>query len=162
MAQFELEAFYPYPIEHVWKALTEPAALEQWLMRNENFKPVKGQKFQFYAKPVMGWDGKARCEILEVDNPHKLRWSQAGNEEGKDPFIITWTLREEGNGTRLTLLHEGFKGLKGQIIKKFMGEGWKRMFNQRIPLVLEYASQNSWEKFPNDRRLVESDCHKDA
>ncbi len=159
MAKLELEAFYPYPIEHVWNALTEPAALEQWLMRNEDFKPVKGQKFRFYAKPVMGWDGTARCEVLGVEKPHKLCWSQAGNDEGKDPFIITWTLKEEGNGTRLTLLHEGFKGLRGLAVKKFMGEGWKRMFAQRIPLVLQYAAQNGWDKFPKDRRLVESDCH---
>lgn len=157
--RIELESFYPYPIEHVWNALTEPAALEQWLMRNEGFKPVKGQKFRFYAKPVMGWDGTALCEILEVDKPHRLIWSQAGNDEGKDPFLITWTLKEEGSGTRLTLLHEGFKGLRGFAVKKFMGEGWKRMFDQRIPLVLEFAKQKGWDQFPKDRRLVESDYH---
>lgn len=157
--RIELESFYPYPIEHVWNALTQPDALEQWLMRNEGFQPVKGQKFRFYAKPVMGWDGTARCEILEVDKPHKIVWSQAGNDEGKDPFLITWRLKEEGQGTRLTLLHEGFKGLRGFAIKKFMGEGWKRMFDQRIPLALEFARQKGWGQFPKDRRLVESDCH---
>lgn len=157
--RIELESFYPYPIEHVWSALTEPAALEQWLMRNEGFQPVKGQKFRFYAKPVMGWDGTARCEILEVDKPHKIVWTQAGNDEGKDPFLITWTLQEEGQGTRLTLLHEGFKGLRGFAVKKFMGEGWKRMFEQRIPLVLEFARLKGWGQFPKDRRLAESDCH---
>jgi uncharacterized protein YndB with AHSA1/START domain len=159
MAKLELEAYYPFPIGHVWGALTEPGALDQWLMRNENFKPVAGQKFKFFAKPVMGWDGTARCEILEVDKPHKLVWTQCGNDEGKDPFTITWTLEEEGEGTRLTLLHEGFKGIKGLAIKKFMGEGWKRMLDQRIPLVLRYAAQKGWGQFPRDRRLAETDCH---
>jgi uncharacterized protein YndB with AHSA1/START domain len=159
MGKIELEAFYPYPIEHVWSALTEPESLAQWLMRNEDFRPVKGQKFRFYAKPVLGWDGKARCEILEVDKPRRLVWSQCGNDEGKDPFTITWTLREEGKGTRLILLQEGIHGLKGVLIKKLMGKGWKRMFDRRIPLVLEYADRNGWDKFPRDRKLLESDCH---
>ncbi len=161
MAKIELEAFYPYPIEHVWSALTEPEALYQWLMENESFKPVVGQKFKFRAKPMAGWDGIARCEILEVDKPHKLSWSQCGNDEGKDPFHITWTLKVEGTGTRLTLVHDGLKGLRGFVLKKIMGPGWKRMFDHRIPMVLEYTLQKGWHSFPEGRRLIPQDCsHK--
>ena len=158
MAKIELEAFYPYPIDHVWGALTTSESLAQWLMKN-TFKAEVGYKFNFWAKPVMGWDGKARCVVLEVDKPHKLSWSQCGNDEGKDPFIITWTLKEEGKGTRLSLVHDGIHGLQGVLIKKFMGAGWKRMFDERIPLVLEYAVKNGWNQFPKDRKLIPSDCH---
>ncbi|HVZ80239.1 MAG TPA: SRPBCC domain-containing protein [bacterium] len=160
MGKIELEAYYPYSIENVWEALTRPEALEQWLMKNEGFEPVQGKKFNFYAKPVMGWDGKARCEVLEVEKPHRIVWSQCGNDEGKDPFIMTWTLKQEGPGTRLTLLHEGIpNSLKGILIKKMMGKGWKGMFEKRIPLVLQYAAQKGWGQFPRDRRLAETDCH---
>ncbi len=158
MAEIELEAFYPYPIEHVWKALTESESIAQWLMKNE-FKPQVGYKFKMWAKPMAGWDGIARCVVLEVEEPHRLSWSQCGNDGGKDPFLITWKLKEEGKGTKLSLVQDGFKGLKGLLVKKIMARGWKRMFDQRIPLVLEYASKNGWDKFPKDRRLVESDCH---
>lgn len=69
MGRIELEAFYPYPIEEVWKALTEADALAQWLMLNEGFEPLIGKKFKFRAKPVMGWKGIAYCEILKVERP---------------------------------------------------------------------------------------------
>lgn len=158
MAKIELEAFYPYPIEHVWDALTEPESLAQWLMEND-FKPEVGAKFKFWAKPMMGWDGVARCVLLEMEKPYKLSWSQCGNDEGKDPFLITWTLREEGAGTRLTLVHDGLKGVRGLLVKKVMGAGWKRMFDQKLPLILEYAAQKGWHDFPKERRLTKADCH---
>lgn len=67
--------------------------------------------------------------------------------------------KEEGKGTRLTQVQGGFKGLKGQAVKQFIGSGWKRMFDQPIPSVLNYAEKNGWNKFPKDKRLIESDCH---
>jgi uncharacterized protein YndB with AHSA1/START domain len=158
MAKIELEAYYPYAIEHVWEALVQPAALEQWLMKNEGFAPVPGRKFLFKAKPVMGWKGTAYCEVLDVEKPRLLRWSQRGEEGAPEPFIITWTLRPEGQGTRLTLEHDGLHGMRGFLLKRFMGAGWKRMFDQRIPTVLRYAQRHGWAAFPQDRRLAPADC----
>ena len=159
MAKIEMDTLYPYPVEHVWKALTQNESIDQWLMKND-FKPKVGHKFQMRAKPMAGWDGIARCEVLEMKKGSKLSWSQCGNDEGKDPFIITWTLKKEGKGTRLSLVHDGLMGLRGIILKKIMAPGWKRMLDQRLPLVLEYAEQNGWKKFPKDRRLVQTDRHQ--
>jgi uncharacterized protein YndB with AHSA1/START domain len=159
MASIKMEAYFPYPPYQVWNALTLPDALEQWLMKNEGFRPVEGSRFTFRAKPMLGWDGIARCVILAVDSPRMISWSQCGNDEGKDPFTITWTLQPEGEGTRLKLNHEGLKGVLGLAQKKIMGAGWKRMFDQRIPVVLKYASNKGWDQFPKDHRLVETDCH---
>jgi uncharacterized protein YndB with AHSA1/START domain len=159
MAKIQLDAYYPHPPEHVWQALTQPQALEQWLMLNEGFAPVVGTRFLFKAKPVMGWKGVAYCEVLAADAPRLLRWSQRGEEGAPDPFVITWTLTPEGEGTRLRLEHDGLHGLRGLMIKQFMGKGWKRMFDERIPLVLDYAQQQGWHSFPQGRRLAPSDCH---
>lgn len=159
MAKFELDAFYPYPVEHVWEALVQPKALEQWLMKNEGFAAVVGRKFLFKAKPVFGWKGTAYCEVLKVEKPHLLSWSQRGEEDATDPFIITWTLSPEDGGTRLRLVHDGLHGLRGLMLKKFMGAGWKRMFKERIPVVLEFAQHKGWSQFPEGRRLAPSDCH---
>jgi len=159
MAKIELDAFYPYPIGQVWEALVRPEALEQWLMKNEGFEPVVGKKFLFKAKPVYGWKGTAYCEVLKVEKPRLLCWSQRGEEGEKEPFIITWTLAPEGKGTRLSLVHDGLTGLRGLMVKQFMGAGWKRMFKDRIPMLLDYAEHNGWDKFPRDRHLLPSDCH---
>jgi uncharacterized protein YndB with AHSA1/START domain len=136
MAKIELEAFYPHPIEKVWEALTRPEMLEQWLMKNEGFEPVVGRKFLFRAKPVMGWKGIAYCEILKAEKPRLLSWSQAGEEGEAKPFIITWRLSEEPGGTRLKLEHDGLVGLRGFMVKKVMGAGWKRMLEERLPRLL--------------------------
>ncbi len=159
MASIKKEAYFPYPPYQIWNALTLPDALEQWLMKNEGFQPVVGCRVKFSAQPMPGWDGVARCVVLAVDAPRMISWSQCGNDEGKDPFTITWNLQAGGAGTRLTLNHEGLKGVMGLIQKKIMSAGWKRMFDQRIPRVLEYASLKGWDQFPKDRRLVETDCH---
>lgn len=159
MDPLELEAVYSYPIAHVWEALGNPDSLARWLMVAEDFRPVEGQKFKFRAKPIPGlWKGIAYCQVLKVEKPRLLCWSQAGEEGDPKPFVITWTLKEEGQGTRLCLRHEGFYGLKGMLGRRMMGAGWKRMFHSRIPTVLEFAGQNGWEKFPTDRRLTPSDC----
>jgi hypothetical protein len=62
--------------------------------------------------------------------------------------------------TGLSLEHDGLRGVQGLMIKKFMGDGWKRMFKDRIPMVLEYAKERGWTSFPKDRSLLPSDCHQ--
>jgi uncharacterized protein YndB with AHSA1/START domain len=42
------EVTYPHPPEKVWRALTDPQAIAQWLMKN-NFEARVGHKFQFRA-----------------------------------------------------------------------------------------------------------------
>jgi uncharacterized protein YndB with AHSA1/START domain len=136
MASIELEAFYPQPIGEVWEALVTPEFLAQWLMRNEGFRPEPGVKFRFFSKPVMGWKGIAYCEVLKVEKPHLISWTQAGEEGQKDPFVITWTLKEERGGTLLSLSHQGLHGLRGFMIKKVMGAGWKKIMFRKLPALL--------------------------
>ena len=45
-----------HPPEKIWRALTESALIEDWLMKND-FRPVVGHKFNFRAQPVMGSNG---------------------------------------------------------------------------------------------------------
>ena len=40
-----------FPPEKIWRALTEPHLIEEWLMKND-FQPVVGQRFNFRATPV--------------------------------------------------------------------------------------------------------------
>ena len=48
-----IEAFYPFPPERVWKALTDSRALAGWLMPND-FQPRVGHRFQFRDDPRPG------------------------------------------------------------------------------------------------------------
>jgi len=131
---------FPHPPEKVWKYLTEPELISQWLMKND-FQPVIGHKFQFQAKPIpkMGFDGNIFCEVLEIIPNKKLVYTWKG---GPKPGVIgldttlTWSLSPEGEGTRLVLEHTGFKGWKNYLASIFMEQGWKKGIARRFANVL--------------------------
>jgi uncharacterized protein YndB with AHSA1/START domain len=124
-----------YPLNEapaeIWRALTEPKLLAQWLMEND-IQPVVGHKFNFRAKPMADWDGIVHCEILEVDPPRKLVYSwQGGAEKDGSPgprldTTVTWTLTPTPTGgTLLHLVHHGFQ--PGDYALQIMGQGWRSM-----------------------------------
>ena len=133
------ENVYPHPVEKVWRALTDPEALGEWLMKND-FKPELGHKFQFRADPQRGWDGVVDCEVLEIDEPRRLAYSwRGGNLDTK----VTYTLEAVGNDTRLILEHTGFTGMKGVMVSFMLGMGWKKkLLRQRLPAVLERVKKS--------------------
>jgi uncharacterized protein YndB with AHSA1/START domain len=113
--------------EKVWRALTDPAIIERWLMRND-FAPVPGHRFDFHATPVPGWSGVTHCEVLTVEPPHRLayRWGDGTESDSGLRTLVTWTLTREGEGTRIRMEHSGFRpqdesGYLG------MGSGWPRI-----------------------------------
>jgi uncharacterized protein YndB with AHSA1/START domain len=136
MAKVELDAIYPCSVDKVWAALSDPGQLADWYMRPEGFHPAVGTKFRLYAKPNPFFKGLAYCEVLAVEPPHLIRWSQSEQETGRPTFTLTWTLTPEGEGTRLRLLQDGLSGLRGQMIKLIMGAGWKRLLQGRLPGLL--------------------------
>lgn len=96
----------PHPPEKVWRALTDPVLLAEWLLPVVGFKPDPGTAFTFKTQPYPGWDGIVNCRILEIDAPRKLvlSWSV--------PFldtVVTFTLAPTASGTRLSLVQSGFK-----------------------------------------------------
>ncbi|MFG2056081.1 SRPBCC domain-containing protein [Micromonospora sp. NPDC048930] len=101
-----VDQFLAHPPTKVWQALTDSDLLARWLMPND-FRPVPGHRFTFRTtpRPDQGFDGLVHCELLELDEPHRLRWSWRG---GRLDTVVTWTLVPEGRGTRLFLEHAGF------------------------------------------------------
>jgi uncharacterized protein YndB with AHSA1/START domain len=56
-----VEREIPFPPEKIWRALTQPQLIEEWLMKND-FKPVVGQSFKLSAD----W-GAVDCQVLTVE-----------------------------------------------------------------------------------------------
>jgi uncharacterized protein YndB with AHSA1/START domain len=126
------EAVYPHPPSKVWRVLTTQEHLSQWLMQND-FEPRVGQKFQFRAKPMGGWDGIVNCEVLELIPERRLVITWNSNVIQTK---VTFLLEPEGAGTRFTLLHTGFKGMKGVMVSFILGSGWKGMVRKRLPALV--------------------------
>lgn len=134
--EIHLTRTYPHPRAKVWRAITEPALVEKWLMRPDGLAPVVGTKFKLIAKPQPGWRGFVECEVLEVVHERRFAFSWIGNEKQR-PMIVTFTLDDDGDGTRFTLDHTGFEGVSGWFLAKLMmGPGWKKMLATRLVRVL--------------------------
>ncbi len=129
------EVDYPHPPERVWRALTDPQQIGQWLMATD-FKAVVGAKYEMRAKPMPGWRGLVEGEVLEVVPQRKLVYTWLGNEKG--PLTtVTWELTPTATGTRLKLTHSGFAGLRGFIAYNALKGGWgKKILREGLPSVL--------------------------
>lgn len=141
-----LSRVYPYPPDRVWRALTDPAALSEWLMPTD-FQPRIGHKFQFRAFPVPGWRGVVDCEVLEFDPPHRMVLSWAGHENMKHPTKVSWTLEAAEGGTRLTLEHAGFRGIRGIVDRFFLKLGLHGMYDEALPKALEHVTDSGYQPY---------------
>ncbi len=135
----KLEHTYPQPVDTVWKVMTDPARVSQWLMPMEGFKPRKGTRFQFRSPQMgAGWNGVVDCEVLDVEAPRKLVYSWRGQGMDGQPgefsmTTVTLTLEPtEAGGTKLRLEHTGFEGFKSILLSFVMGMGWKKKLRDDV------------------------------
>jgi uncharacterized protein YndB with AHSA1/START domain len=96
---------YPHPIAKVWAALTDPAALAEWLMAND-FEPQLGRRFMLRGEPTAQWRGWMECVVLEMEPPRRMVWSWRRSELD-NPSRVEFRLEPIEGGTRLTLMHAG-------------------------------------------------------
>ena len=113
-----VEREMPHPPEKLWRALTQPHLIEEWLMKND-FQPVVGHDFQ-----LRGDWGSVDCRVLALE-PHRTlayTWGAMGLES-----VVTWTLTPTGAGTLLRMEQAGFRADQQQA---YMGaqHGWRRFF----------------------------------
>ena len=64
-----VEREVPFPPEKVWRAITQPNLMEEWLMKND-FKPIVGHRFNLRAD----W-GVVDCQVLAVEPNKTLAYS---------------------------------------------------------------------------------------
>lgn len=137
MKSIRLEQTYSYPPDRVWRALTDPQALGQWLMQTD-FEPRLGKKFQFHDKPRPGWRGIVDCEVVELEPPRRLAYTWQG-DPGKPATLVRWTLEPIAGGTRLVLEHSGFKGIGGFFLRSILSGGWRDKILQKLARALSDA-----------------------
>jgi uncharacterized protein YndB with AHSA1/START domain len=104
-----VERELPHPPEKIWRALTQPHLIAEWLMQND-FAPVVGRAFQFRADYLP--NGALDCEVLVVA-PNKTL-SYTWNSQSENPAfalksVVTFTLKPAGNGTHLSVEQTGFR-----------------------------------------------------
>ena len=117
--------------EKVWRALTDPVLLAEWLLPVLDFRLEPGAAFTFKTQPHPGWDGIVNCRVLEIEAHRKLSYAWV---VGDMDTIVTFTLSPTASGTRLSLVQSGFKPDQK---KNFGGAryGWKMMGGKLVDLL---------------------------
>ena len=120
-----VEREIPFPPEKIWRALTQPHLIEEWLMKND-FKPVPGHQFNLTGE----WGGVLDCEVLAVE-PNRIlsyTWNFAHDDAAYDlRSVVTWTLTPTSAGTHLRMEQSGFRPDQRQA---YGGArvGWQQFF----------------------------------
>ncbi|HMQ55573.1 MAG TPA: SRPBCC domain-containing protein [Anaerolineae bacterium] len=130
-----LEFDLPHPPEKVWRALTDPGLLVEWLLPVVDLKLEPGAAFTFKSQPQPGWDGIVNCRFLEIEPRRKLSYTWV---VGDIDTVVTFTLTPTPSGTRLWLVQSGFKPEQKQ---NFGGAryGWKMMGGKLVDLLARSA-----------------------
>ena len=118
-----VERDMPYPPEKIWRALTQPHLIAEWLMRTD-FEPVVGRHFSLRMDPQPNWNGVIDCQVLVVE-PNKTlsyAWGALGLET-----VVTFTLTATPTGTHLRMEQTGFRPDQPQ---NYQGAkyGWQQFF----------------------------------
>jgi uncharacterized protein YndB with AHSA1/START domain len=126
-----IEIDLPHPPQKVWRALTIPELLCEWLLPVVDHQLETGAAFQFRAPPKPGWDGAVNCTYLQIEEPSKISWAWV---VGEIDTVVEVKLTPTESGTRLSLTQSGFKPHQKQ---NFGGAryGWKMMADKLIDLL---------------------------
>ena len=118
-----VEREIPHPPEKIWRALTHPHLIEEWLMKND-FKPVAGHRFNLRKDPQPDVSIVVDCQVTAIE-PNKTlsyTWQAYGLES-----VVTWTLIPTSTGTRLRMEQSGFRPDQEQAYRGATS-GWRQYF----------------------------------
>ncbi|WP_327092164.1 SRPBCC domain-containing protein [Nonomuraea sp. NBC_01738] len=102
-----------HSVERVWQAVSVPAELERWFPAAAAWTPKAGETFEAYG---------ASGEVTEVDPPHRLAWTYAGQ-------VYSFDLAADGAGCRLVFTHViDDRGLSAQT-----ATGWDAYLSRLEP-----------------------------
>ena len=127
-----IERDIAHPPEKIWRALTEPHLIAEWLMKND-FRPDVGHRFNLTGE----WGGVLDCEVLDIE-PHRTlsySWNFTHDDAAFDlRSIVTFTLTPTAAGTHLRVEQSGFRPEQKQA---FGGAklGWQQFLEKLETLV---------------------------
>ena len=120
-----VERQMPCPPEKLWRALTQPHLIAEWLMKND-FAPTVGHRFNLRGD----WGGVLDCEVL-VAEPNKelaYTWNHVHDDAAFNlQSVVTFTLTPTAAGTRLRMEQAGFRPDQRQAFGGARA-GWEQMF----------------------------------
>ncbi len=128
---------FEFDLQHepqkVWRALTDPVLLAEWLLPTVGLELEPGAAFTFEREPMPNWDGRVNCRFLEIEPWRKLSYTWVAGDMELDT-VVTFELTPTATGTRLSLVQSGFKPHQ----RRNAGGaryGWKMMGSKLVELL---------------------------
>ncbi len=132
MTRFQHEFTFTVPltgsVDTVFKALTDPAALERWFAEHVDIDAREGGAFRFWGRHTYGQPSAedANQTLVSYEPPTSLAftWHLLGRDS-----TVTWTLAEaeEGNGaqTMITVVHDFDSAPDINRVTEFVDDLWR-------------------------------------
>lgn len=101
-----VEREMPYPPDKIWRALTQPHLIAEWLMKND-FAAVVGHSFKLSGD----WGG-VDCKVLAVEPNRALSytWNYTHEDAAYNlESVVSFTLTPTETGTHLRMEQVGFR-----------------------------------------------------
>jgi uncharacterized protein YndB with AHSA1/START domain len=120
-----------YPVERVWRAISEPAELERWFPAAADWTPATGETFEAYG---------AVGEVIEVDAPHRLAWTYGGD-------YYSFEVVGQEDGCRLIFTHV----FDDRALAAQTAAGWETYLSRLEPhlaggYLAEEEAHEAWEE----------------
>lgn len=131
-----VERDFPHPPEKLWRALTQPHLISEWLMQTD-FQPILGHKFKLKGD----WGGVLDCEVLTIEPGKTLAysWDFANENSAYDlRSVVTLTLTPTETGTHLRMEQTGFRTDQKQAYGGAL-HGWGNFFSKLEAVVAGLA-----------------------
>lgn len=148
--RIEREIFIDAPVEVVWAVVTEPEHISGWFSDSVELDLRPG------GRAVLHWDGHGTVHgrVERVEPPHffSFRWAvQPGSEVTEHTStLVEFSLRPEGESTRLTVVESGFADLAGpEDEKQGHFDSHRRGWELELGDLEEYVKQRT--RTPADR-----------
>jgi len=134
MKPIEKKVVIKAPVAEVWKALTDPKKIEQWMLMSNTFKPVLNHEFVFNGE-MNGNKFDIDCKVLEIEKNKKLVYSwSAPFFEGNTTVSIQ--LKGNQNGTELILVHSEWSENQKEV-RESHSKGWDERFVEKLKEIVE-------------------------
>lgn len=127
-----VEHTYPYKIKDIWQALTTPRLIKEWCLQT-NFKLKKGEPF-YLRDTSRKKELVVQCKLLDFEEHKSLTYIWGASHESS---LVSFTLSETNEGTKLVVEHSGFQGVSGFFAARNFSGVWKKMIKFSLPEVME-------------------------
>ncbi|GAA1037219.1 SRPBCC domain-containing protein [Virgisporangium ochraceum] len=138
MTDLTIDRTLAFPVERVWRAMTDPAALTAWFWPRRFDPTVEvdlrvGGRYRIDG-PAVGM--AVSGEYVAVEPPHRLVFTWLWDGEDAET-LVTVELTPTADGTRLVLRHERFVDDEAA---KSHAQGWDDCLD-RLPAWLTHSTE---------------------